>query len=616
MGRHGPKPWATPEQESFLMARLPDYIKCQPSRQYDDFIVDTNFAFLAKWPERARLHRKGIPAEGLLTPQQTEIMKTALAKRKTAIVRWYRWITNTARLARSGNSNVALDLAMTLSRGDELKGTRAPQEVEVYSQCHYETRVTDAADAAIAAVGASSRGEKLSKRKEKKHQDVLEKWKQGRELAKVGFMEEATDDTKIQAFNELGPHLDRVFHYLSHKTGGLKFSCIAGGRNPSTGFHLGETDTGAAFSTCYPGFSDVQAAYADFSKKAISHDENILALKNAAETAIHSEYCETEETDEEDEDQAAQNDGDEDQAAQNDEDKDQAVQNDGDKDQAAQNDKGERNIADNFRLEWLNDLYHMGPDNQMGLPGDIGLDTGAQATSCATLSNKATTLPSFENFDLWSMDTENSDNGLAAAVLQDSFYPSLVDTSFNPSFPQPQHDLSHYASHFDLNNFAAGQNPEYPIENFFLNASYLYGDQVPLPVDPVLSVVAPYNAPSSLASNIPTPDIPSPPMTILPAPPANVQCHQPNEQMNSNAVVRPATGVTDELQSDEAPRRTARRHIPSNRAQVLNAIGSSNARVCATVGEAKENDALLPVTPAAKRKARPTNRPNKKQKCG
>ncbi|KAG1884066.1 hypothetical protein F4604DRAFT_1919890 [Suillus subluteus] len=622
MGRRGPKPWATPEQESFLMARLPDYIKCQPSRQYNDFIVDTNFAFLAKWPERARLHRKGIPAEGLLTPQQTEIMKTALAKRKTAIVRWYWWITNTARLARSGNSNVALDLAMTLSGGDELKGMKAPQEVEVYSQCHYETRVKDAADTAIAAVGASSRGEKLSKRKEvtrikyasedkvvrdeikKKHQDVLEKWKQGRKLAKVGFMEEATDDTKIQAFNELGPHLDRVFRYLSHKTGGLKFSCIAGGCNPSTGeiivinFHLGETDTGAAFSTCYPGFSDVQAAYADFLKKAISHDENILALKNAAETAIHSEYCETEETDEEDKDQAAQNDGDKDQAAQNDEDEDQAVQNDGDEDQAAQNDKGERNIADNFRLEWLNNLYHMGPDNQMGLPGDIGLDTGAQAMSCATLSNKATTLPSFENFDLWSMDTENSDNGLAAAL------------------PQPQHDLSHYASHFDLDNFAAGQNPEYPIKNFFLNASYLYGDQVPLPVDPVLSVVAPYNAPSSLASNIPTPDIPSPPMTILPAPPANVQCHQPNEQMNSNAVVRPATGVTDELQSDEALRRTAHRHIPSNCAQVLNAIGSSNACVCATVGEAKENDALLPVTPAAKCKARPTNRPNKKQKRG
>lgn len=103
-----------------------------------------------------------------------------------------------------------------MSGGDELKGTRALQEVEVYSQCHYETCVKDAADAAIVAAGANSRGEKLSKRKEvtrikyasedkdvrteikKKHQDTLEKWKQGRELAKVGFMEEVTNDTKIQ----------------------------------------------------------------------------------------------------------------------------------------------------------------------------------------------------------------------------------------------------------------------------------------------------------------------------------------------------------------------------------------------------------------------------------
>jgi hypothetical protein len=87
--------------------------------------------------------------------------------------------------------------------------------------------------------------------------------------------------------------------------------------------------------------------------------------------------------------------------------------------------------------------------------------------------------------------------------------------------------------------------------------------------------------------------------------------HQANEQTNNNAVGGPTTGLTDEGQSDEAPRRTARRHIPSNRAQVLNAIGSSNARVCVTTREAKENDALLPVTPAAKRKAKSINQSNK-----
>ncbi|KAG1774212.1 hypothetical protein EV702DRAFT_1200463 [Suillus placidus] len=603
------------------MARLPDYIRCQPTRHYNDFIVNTNLAFLAKWPERACLHGQGIPAEGLLTPQQDAIVKIATEKRKTAIVRWYRWITNAARLARSGNSNVALDLAVTMSGGDELKGTRAPQEVEVYSQCHYETRVKDAADAAIVAAGATSRGEKLSKRKEvtrikyasenkdvrieikKKHQDALEKWKQGRELAKAGFMEEVTNDTKIQAFNELGPHLNRVFRYLSHKTGGLKFSCIAGGRNPSTGeivvidFHLGETDTGAAFSACYPGFSDVQAAYANFSKQAIAHDENMLALGKSADsdmsakTPIDSEP--SEETDREDQDQVTQDE----------EDKDQ-------------NDEGERNLVGDFRMEWLNDLYHIGPqeDNQMELLKDIGLDTDVQAMSrtSPSLSDEATTLSSFENFNLWTTDMEGFDNRLT--VFENSFHLNLVDTSLDTSFHQPQHNSFHYASpHFDFGNFAAEQNPDYPIENFFFNASYPYGDQTSLPVEPVLSVVAPHNAPSPLASNIPTPDIPSSPVvTLLPAPPANVQCHQANnKQMNNNAVGRPTTGLTDEGQSDEAPRCTARRHVPSNRVQVLNAIGSSNARVCVTTREAKENDVLLPVTPAAKRKAKSINQSNK-----
>jgi hypothetical protein len=34
--------------------------------------------------------------------------------------------------------------------------------------------------------------------------------------------------------------------------------------------HLGETGAGAEFSACYPGFSDVQVAYADFVKDAVS----------------------------------------------------------------------------------------------------------------------------------------------------------------------------------------------------------------------------------------------------------------------------------------------------------------------------------------------------------
>lgn len=45
----------------------------------------------------------------------------------------------------------------------------------------------------------------------------------------------AQADIYPRAFLELAGHLDCVFRHLSHKTGGLKFTCIAGGRNPVTG---------------------------------------------------------------------------------------------------------------------------------------------------------------------------------------------------------------------------------------------------------------------------------------------------------------------------------------------------------------------------------------------
>ncbi|KAG1790769.1 uncharacterized protein HD556DRAFT_1310315 [Suillus plorans] len=168
-----PKLWMTVEEDAFLRALLPEYMKS--------------------------------------SGQST----CAIIKHKEAVKHWFRWQTNSAHLAHSVKQ---------------------------------------------------------------KHTEVLVEWKHDRELAKVGLVEELDDDAKIQryrAFNKLGSHLDQKFCHLSYKTGGLKFTCIAGGCNPSTGevmaanFHLGETDTGAEFSACYPGFLDIQITYADFVMEAV-----------------------------------------------------------------------------------------------------------------------------------------------------------------------------------------------------------------------------------------------------------------------------------------------------------------------------------------------------------
>ncbi|KAG1775599.1 hypothetical protein EV702DRAFT_1046726 [Suillus placidus] len=271
------------------------------------FFLDTWVAFEAQWPERARA-TTGVPLEGDLAEVETKILTNAKSNRRTIKV-WYRWQTNIARLARVAGLKGALDLSETLNGGDEVSG-RAPQEVEVYSQIFYNERMKEEADAAIKAKGITTRGQKLAKRKDltrtkyaaeddsikaevqERHQEALVNWKKKRELAKAGFIPEVEQEEKIKAFSELGAHLDRIFRHLSHKTGGLKFTCIVGGQNPATGeivvvdYHLGETEMGDEFSAEYSGFSKVQTAYADFVKLALAHDDRMAASALDAGTIV------------------------------------------------------------------------------------------------------------------------------------------------------------------------------------------------------------------------------------------------------------------------------------------------------------------------------------------
>ncbi|KAG2335597.1 hypothetical protein BDR05DRAFT_953956 [Suillus weaverae] len=178
-------------------------------------------------------------------------------------------------------------------------------------------------------------------------------------------------------------------------------------------FHLRETETGAEFSTCYQGFPDVQVSYADFLKKAIAHDENMLALENAgmdmsAKADIDSEHSDAEETHE-------------------------------DNGEVMQGDEGER-------MESLDDLYHIGPQEirLQDLDITLGLDIRTQETSSACLSesDEAKSL-SFGGFNFWSMGMEELNTMFT--ILQDpsSFHPSFVDIGLDPNFPQPQHGTLH-----------------------------------------------------------------------------------------------------------------------------------------------------------------------------
>jgi len=103
-----------------------------------------------------------------------------------------------------------------LAGGDEMRGTRAPQEVEIYSHIHYEGHVKADADALIASETITSRGDKLLMRRivtrdkyskepeeikaevRQRHQVALEKWRQTRELNKARIIEEVDKETKTK----------------------------------------------------------------------------------------------------------------------------------------------------------------------------------------------------------------------------------------------------------------------------------------------------------------------------------------------------------------------------------------------------------------------------------
>lgn len=88
MGQRGRKSWTNPDEEEFLISRLPEYIKCQPTKAYGNFWADTFRVFLEKWPERARLSGKCakdqtcVLAEGDLPEVQLAALKISVQKRK------------------------------------------------------------------------------------------------------------------------------------------------------------------------------------------------------------------------------------------------------------------------------------------------------------------------------------------------------------------------------------------------------------------------------------------------------------------------------------------------------------------------------------------------------
>jgi hypothetical protein len=184
----------------------------------------------------------------------------------------------------------------------------------------------------------------------------------------------------------------------------------------------------------------------------------------------------------------------------------------------------------------------------------------------------------------------------------------MVDI-FEATFPYSS-SFNDTSPDFALDNMETVQNLDHPVEDYFLNSNYFYSDTAPVS-SPSSIIPAPHNVPSSPAPNVQAPNIPSPVvMSLSPALPASPAFAHTNTLVSSASGRSHCPVVPTTEHPDEGPRRTARRHVPSTREQVLNAIGSSNPRIFSVSGEAKENNEPV-VMPAPKRKAKSTNQSNK-----
>ncbi|KAG1899844.1 uncharacterized protein F5891DRAFT_1189314 [Suillus fuscotomentosus] len=132
-------------------------------------------------------------------------LANTVESREQQLTTWYRWRKNPARLGHTSGVKGALKFDTVLAGGVELKGTRAPQKIDIYSYEYYGEKVKDTADAEIRVQNVTDHGPKLNKRHE------------------------------VSVFN----------------------------------YHVGELESGAQFDQTYANFDVVQAAFLAFVKDAL-----------------------------------------------------------------------------------------------------------------------------------------------------------------------------------------------------------------------------------------------------------------------------------------------------------------------------------------------------------
>ncbi|KAG2342077.1 hypothetical protein BDR05DRAFT_949333 [Suillus weaverae] len=469
------KKWATPEQEEFLLGFMSEFRESAMTKNYDDFFTWIWALWFERWSEDHVIF-KDMPDDYVRTPDDIKALARAVETRQQQLVTWYRWQINPARHAHSKGARGMLKFDTVLGRGVELKGTQAPQKIDIYSHKFYEAKVKHAADNAIATENITNRGLKLNKRREitqrmyleesesvkadidRKYRKAKASFAKKRQQLKSGKPLKLDDATKVKAIQELGPMLDCILKYLAHIMGRWKFTVLMGGRDPRTGemsvfnYHVGELQSGAQFNHVYKDFDRMQAAFVAFMQNALETPDLPSPQSEFESTLPHDETA-----------------GDEDEESSSDWDSDED-----------HNDRREKSVEEGMsQVEDLppfdtSSLYWMTPQSDEILEDhtssshtllDILLDSALPEALPTTASNDASTA-------LGSMTGTDNNSSLATEFLRHlhtaAFDPIIAGTAdfsaFNPhAFAAIVNDP--YFEPGALDNVGGGDLPAQPPAN-------------------------------------------------------------------------------------------------------------------------------------------------------
>ncbi|KAG1720356.1 uncharacterized protein EDB91DRAFT_1088869 [Suillus paluster] len=255
------------------------------NKHYKYFLKCVEVEWFQCWP-KCKVSFPELPAEHVYTTKEEEQVRDMLTMQNEHV-------------AQAAERGVFKFDAM-LAGGVNLKGTHAPQKIDIYSNKYYDKKIKHAADNAIKNEHITNRGPKLNKHCEitchmysDESEVIKAKIDKKYKTIKVRYTKQH-EHRKSELFMSSGPMLDRVLKYLGHMTGGWKFSVLMGGHDPSTGevsvfnYHVGEVESGVQFDQVYDKFDVVQSAFLEFVKKSIAF-ESTLSWESESESESESD---------------------------------------------------------------------------------------------------------------------------------------------------------------------------------------------------------------------------------------------------------------------------------------------------------------------------------------